>query len=154
MKTKQLPLKKNDVTYNAANREVSLKVEKFDELMKFIQELLEQSQSAENARDTARARQRRAEASTDVVAAYAQIVDEANRKVQSWVDENTIQELSRRSKIPYATCHRIVRERLPNAKIEVGTLGEILQVVVEDTDEVMHPPKKAVIHDEWEKAGS
>ena len=143
MKTKQLPLKQNDVTYDSASRRVTLTPQKFDELMAFVQELLEERQMAENARDTARARQRRAETAADVVTAYAEIVEEAAQRVHRWLDENTIQELSRRSRIPYASCHRIVRERLRSGQVEVGTLEKILRVVNEDTAEMMQPPDAA-----------
>lgn len=138
MKTK-LPLKQSDVTYDPASRRVTLTPQKFDELIKFIQELLEQAQTAENARDTARSRQRRQEAAADVVTAYAQILEEANRNVEAWLSANSIQELSRRTKIPYASCHRIIRERLRSGEVEVGALGKILQAVQEGQPEMIQP---------------
>jgi hypothetical protein len=127
-KSKELPLKKEDIHYDSTTGEVSMKREKFDRLMQFLRDTMEQAHGAENARDTARARQRRAETG-GVASAYASIVDEANRSVVAWLDLNPIQELSRRTGIPYATCHRIVNERLPKAQVDVETLGRILRAV-------------------------
>src|SRR5258708_8209766 len=103
VRIKESPLKKEDIHYDSATGEVSMKREKFDRLMQYLRDTLEQAQGAENARDTARARQRRAEAG-GVAAAYASIVDEANRSVVALLDLNPIQELSRRTGITYATC--------------------------------------------------
>jgi predicted transcriptional regulator len=64
-----------------------------------------------------------------VVTAYADFMEEANSGIQHWLENNTIQELSRRTGIPYASCYRIVRERLGSAQITVDTLGKILKVV-------------------------
>lgn len=142
VKSKELPLKKEDIHYDPASGEVSIKREKFDRLMQFLRDTLEQAQAAENARDTARSRQRRAEAGS-VVTAYADIVDEANRSVVAWLHQNPIQELSRRTGIPYATCHRIVNERLPKAQIEVETLGTILRAVHQEKAATARTAKRA-----------
>jgi hypothetical protein len=129
MTPKKLPFESKDIHYDSVRGEVSLKREKFDNLIRFVQELLQESQEAENARDTARSRARRAETAAEVVTAYVDVVDKANKTIRNWVGKNTIQELSRRSRIPYATCHRIVRERLQNAEVDVGTLEKMLQAV-------------------------
>jgi hypothetical protein len=73
------------------------------------------------------------------VTAYAQIQAEANRNVEAWLSGNSIQELSRRTKIPYASCHRIIRERLRSGEVEVGALGKTLQVVQEGQPEMIQP---------------
>jgi len=127
MKTWKPPLDKKDVHYDAVRGEVSLKREKFDAMVQLIRDLLEETHQAENARDTALARRRRAETKANVLSAYADVMEEANQAIQSWVDENTIQELSRRTQIPYATCHRIIRERLPKGQVETGTVQKILK---------------------------
>jgi predicted transcriptional regulator len=129
MNTKQLPFEKSDIHYDTTKGEVSLKREKFDELIRFVQDLLKEAEQTENERDTARSRQRRAAQTADVVTAYADFMEEANSGIQHWLENNTIQELSRRTGIPYASCYRIVRERLGSAQITVDTLGKILKVV-------------------------
>lgn len=131
MNLSKLPLSKDDVQYDAAKGEVSLRREKFDQLMRFVQGLMAEAQEAEDARDTARARLRRARVETNIVTAYASVVAEAKQKVRQWLDENTIQELVNRTKIPYATCYRIVHERLPQSKVDLATFGEILKVADE-----------------------
>jgi hypothetical protein len=128
MNTKEPPVTRDDIHYDPATGEVSLKREKFDRLMQFVRDLIDESQQGEDARDTARARQRRAEANS-LATAYAQIIGEASRSVADWLDANPIQELSRRTRIPYATCYRIVNERLPKAKVDLDTLGKILRAV-------------------------
>jgi hypothetical protein len=135
MKSRKLPFEKKDIHYDSVRGEVSLKREQFDALIRFVQELLLEAQENENARDTAISRGRSAEAAANVVTAYADIVEKANKTIRNWVGRNTIQELSRRSGIPYASCHRIVRERLQSAEIDVGTLGKILRAVQPDVTE-------------------
>src|SRR5271170_2802970 len=99
----KLPLEKKDVHYDAVKGEVSLKRDKFDDLMHFVRDLLEEAQELENERDTARSRQKRAVATADL---YAELLDDANKGVERWLENNTIQQLSRETGIPYATCHR------------------------------------------------
>ena len=129
MKSIKLPFEKKDVHYDVGKGEVSLKREKFDELIRFVRDLLEEAQEAENGRDTARSRQRRAEAAADLLTTYAHLMVEADNSVRQWLTQNTIQELSRRSGIPYATCHRIVRERLQSGEVNLSMLGRILKAV-------------------------
>jgi CheY-like chemotaxis protein len=127
--TMKMPFEKNDIQYDTVRGEVSLKREKFDDLIRFVRELLEATRDAENARDTARSRQRRAE---DLAGAYTRMVEQAIHSVKQWLHNNSIQELSRQSGIPYATCHRIVNGRLQSEEIEVATLGKILKVVQQE----------------------
>ena len=122
----KVPFDKSDVHYDASKGEVSLKREKFDELMRFVRDLLQETQETENERDTARARQKRSVAAADQ---YAELLQDANRNVEHWLKSNSIQELSRRTDIPYATCHRIVSERLSSAEVTVGNLGKILKAI-------------------------
>jgi hypothetical protein len=122
----KVPFDKSDVHYDASKGEVSLKREKFDELMRFVRDLLEETQETENERDTARARQKRSAAAADQ---YAELLQDASRNVEQWLKSNSIQELSRRTEIPYATCHRIVNERLNSAEVTVGNLGKILKAI-------------------------
>jgi hypothetical protein len=122
----KLPFGKKDVHYDSLKGEVSLKREKFDELMQFVRDLLEEAQGLENERDTARSRRRRAEGAAQL---YAELVEDANRGVEQWLEGNSIQELSRETGIPYATCHRMVRRQLGRAEITMDALGKILRVV-------------------------
>ena len=122
----KVPFDKSDVHYDTSKGEVSLKREKFDELMRFVRDLLEETQEMENERDTARARQKRSAAAADQ---YAELLQDASRNVEQWVKSNSIQELSRRTEIPYATCHRIVNERLSSAQVTVGNLSKILKAI-------------------------
>lgn len=122
----KVPFDKADVQYDAGKGEVSLKREKFDELMRFVRSLVEEAQEMENERDTARARQKRSAAAAD---RYTELLEEASRNVQHWLQSHSIQDLSRLTGIPYATCHRIVSERLKSAEVTVGNLGKILKVV-------------------------
>jgi|SRR5579863_9249613 len=139
MNAKQLPFEKSDVHYDATKGEVSLKREKFDELIRFVRDLLKQTQQAENERDTARSRQRRSAEAADVATAYADLVENANVGIRGWLQNNTIQELSRRTGIPYASCHRIIRERLGSAQVSVDALGKILKVVGRTTEPRKEP---------------
>src|SRR5271168_344370 len=139
MNTRQLPFEKSDIHYDPTKGEVSLKREKFDELIHFVRDLLEETQRAENERDTAHSRQRRAVDAASVTTAYADLVESANAGIRGWLQDNTIQELSRRTGIPYASCHRIVRERLGSAQITVDALGKILKVVGQDAEARKEP---------------
>lgn len=122
----KVPFDKTDVQYDAGKGEVSLKREKFDELMLFVRGLVEEMQEMENERDTARARQKRSTAAAD---RYTELLEEANRNVGHWLKSGSIQELSRLTGIPYATCHRIVSGRLKSAEVTVSNLGKILKAV-------------------------
>lgn len=136
MKSWKLPLEKKDIHYDPLRGEVSLKREKFDGMIQFIRDLMEETQRTENARDTAVARRRRADAKARVWSAYADVMEDANQAIRDWVNDNTIQELSRRAQIPYATCHRIIRERLSSGQVDVDTMKKMLKVTQVDAESI------------------
>ncbi len=67
MKDQNLPIAKSDVYYNAATQEVTLRREKFDALIVYVQGLVEQVSAADDERDVAEYRERRAKASESLL---------------------------------------------------------------------------------------
>lgn len=126
-----IPFEKKDVHYDSGKKEVSLSVEKFDALVKFIQDLLHRVEEAEDRAGIFRYHAREAQASTSVLqSAFEKIRGE----VSEWLaSDHTIQELADRAGIPYATCYRIVKERLAKgSSADTGDLQKIEVVVSED----------------------
>lgn len=127
----EFPIQKSDVHYDPASQEVTLKREKFDALVKYAQGLLEKLEAAEDSRDLQRYRTRRAERTADVLQGLTEDVLQGTAAVREWLASptHTISELSDRTGIPYATCHRIVNERLGTPNVEVGHLKKLVAAV-------------------------
>jgi CheY-like chemotaxis protein len=128
------PIKKDDIRYDPSSQEVTLKREKFDAFVKYVRELEEKLEASEDARDVANYRARKAENTSDVFQALNEDVLEGTTAVREWLgsSRHTIRELSLRTKIPYATCHRIVNERLGTPNVEIGHLRKMISVVGKD----------------------
>jgi hypothetical protein len=126
-----IPFDKKDIHYDSAKREVSLSVDKFDALVKFMQDLVRRAEEAEEAAGVFRYRMREGEASAGVLQAAFERVRE---QVRDWLSsEHTIHELAERAGIPYATCYRIVKERLEKGSgADTGDLQKIEAVVSDD----------------------
>lgn len=126
-----IPFEKKDVHYDSARREVSLSVEKFDALVKFMQDLVRRVEEAEDSAGVLRYRMRESEASAGILQAA---FEKVRGEVRDWLhSEHTIRELADRAGIPYATCYRIVRDRLEKGVgVDTGDLQKIEAVVSED----------------------
>src|SRR5258708_39604617 len=109
MMTKKFPLEKSDIHYDASSEDVSMKREKFDAFVKYAQALEEKLEAAEDARDVANYRARKAGKTADVLQALTEDVLKGTAAVRTWLGEpsHTLLELSTRSGIPYATRHPI-----------------------------------------------
>src|SRR5882762_9814088 len=132
--TKAFPLEKNDIQYNPSSEEVSMKRAKFDAFVKYAQALEEKLEAAEDARDVANYRARKAGKTADVLQALTEDVLKGTAAVRTWLGEpsHTLLELSTRTGIPYATCHRIVNERLGTPNVEIGHLQQMISAVSRD----------------------
>jgi CheY-like chemotaxis protein len=131
---KDYPLTKDDIHYDPDKQEVTLKREKFDALIGFVKEMLANTNAVEDERDIASYRARKAEATSSVFESLMEKVSEASGDVQAWLasPEHTILDLSQRTGIPYATCHRIVRERIGTPELEVGHLAKLAKAIGPD----------------------
>ncbi len=111
-----------------------MKREKFDAFVKYVQALEEKLEAAEDARDVAKYRARKAGKTADVLQALTEDVLRGTAAVREWLGSpsHTIQELSTRTGIPYATCHRIVNERLGTPNVEIGHLKKMVSAVSRD----------------------
>jgi len=128
--SKAFPLEKNDIQYNPMSEEVSIKREKFDAFVKYVQELQEKLEAAEDARDVAQYRARKEGKTADVLQALAEDVFQGTAAIRGWLASgHSLQELSTRTGIPYATCHRIVNERLGTPNVEIGHLQKMIAAV-------------------------
>src|SRR5579864_1212382 len=128
---KNLPIEKKDIQYNPHTQEVTLKREKFDELMGFVRDAMKELDEAEEAREIAEYRVRRSTSKENV---YETIMDDlglASNAITKWVDSHSIQELSKRSGIPYATCQRIVDSRLKKERLSVRNFKSLLGAIKE-----------------------
>ncbi len=123
---KEFPIKKSDVHYNPETQEVTMDREKFDRLVKYVADLVGQVETAEDSRDVARYRARRAEGIVELLAANVQSGAAA---ITDWVDQNSVKQLSEQSGIPYATCHRIVNARLEKSTVGLGQFLKMVKVV-------------------------
>jgi hypothetical protein len=123
---KEFPIQKNDVQYNPETQEVTLEREKFDRLVKYVGELVGRVEAAEDSRDVARYRARRAEGILELLEASVQSGATA---ITDWVGQNSVKQLSERSGIPYATCHRIVTTRLDKTTVGLDQFLKMVEVV-------------------------
>ena len=127
---KVFPLEKADIQYNPTSEEVSLKREKFDAFVRYVQELQERLEAAEDERDVAQYRARKEGKTADLLQALTEDVFQGTSAVRGWLASgHTLQELSTRTGIPYATCHRIVNERLGTPNVEIGHLQKMIAAV-------------------------
>jgi CheY-like chemotaxis protein len=131
---KTFPLDKSDIRYDPSSEDVSMKREKFDAFVKYVQALEENLEAAEDARDVAKYRARKAGKTADVLQALTEDVLKGTTAVREWLrsPNHTILELSTRTGIPYATCHRIVNERLGTPNVEIGHLKKMISAVSRD----------------------
>lgn len=132
--TKTFPLDKSDIHYDSGSEEVSMKREKFHAFVKYVQELEEKLEAAEDARDVAKYRARKAGKTADALQALTEDVLKGTAAVREWLrsPSHTILDLSKRTGIPYATCHRIVNERLGTPNVEIGHLKKMVSAVSRD----------------------
>lgn len=126
-----IPFDKKEIHYDPAKKEVSLPVEKFDALVKFMQGLVARVEEAEDEAGVANYQRQEAEASASVLQAAFERV---KGQVREWLSsKHTIQELATRADIPYATCYRIVKERMEAGdNVDLGDFQKIEAVVSED----------------------
>jgi CheY-like chemotaxis protein len=128
--TQVFPLEKTDIHYDPSREEVTIPREKFDAFVRYVAGLQEKLEAAEDARDVARYRAQKAGKSADVLEGLIRNVQKASAAIREWLGAgNTLQELSDRSRIPYATCHRIVNERLGTEKVEIGHLQKLVAAI-------------------------
>lgn len=125
------PFAKKDLHYDPARKEVSLSVENFDALVKFMQELVDRVETAEDDAGVFRYRLKETQATAGVLAAAFELVKD---QLRDWLAaSHTIRELATRTGIPYATCYRIVKERLEkDGSVDSDDLQKIAAVVNED----------------------
>src|SRR5215510_8650161 len=137
-----LPINKNDVRYDPETQEITLKRERFDQLLNFIRQTVEKLEAAEDARDIAEYRAKRAAASQTVFQTILDDLEAGSKKISKWADTHSIKQLSERSGIPYATCHRIVTERLAKQNVHMADFVRLVEAA--ESTEAMGPKKLAV----------
>ena len=147
-----IPFDKNDVRYDAARKEVSLSVQKFDALVHFIQALLQRIESAEDLEGVLRYRLNEFDAENSLLQSVFQKV---RKDVSAWLGSEHTSYLawtwnadfncasgpglisSYDGTIPYATCYRIVKDRLEKGEsVDTGNLVKIEAVVSEDLKKI------------------
>jgi predicted transcriptional regulator len=124
---KTLPIEKKDIQYNPETQEVTLQREKFDNLMRFVRDVMKELDQVEEERDIAQYQSRRSEAAENVYKTLIDDMELASSAISKWVDSHSIQELAKRSGIPYATCHRIVEGRLKHGSVSMNVFKKLLQ---------------------------
>jgi hypothetical protein len=128
---KDSPLTKEDIQYDPVKQEVTLKREKFDNLMKLVESLVCEAEASEARRVFASASARQAERETAALQILIDGVQQARVAIQDWLASpgNSIRELSTRANIPYATCHRFVTERLKTSEIGLSHLAKLTKAI-------------------------
>jgi ATP/maltotriose-dependent transcriptional regulator MalT len=135
------PIDKSDIHYDPASQEVTLQREKFDALVRYTQSLLEELEKSEDQRDLAQFRARKAEATANVLQALTEDVTQGTAAVRDWLasPSHSINELSERTGIPYATCHRVINERLGTPDMQIGQLHKILASIAKEPHPSLQP---------------
>lgn len=139
---KTLPIQKTDIQYNSEAQEVTLKREKFDALMRYVRDAMKELDEAEEDREIAEYQRRRASASESIFKIIVDDLEFAYKAISGWVEEHSIQELSTRSGVPYATCHRIVETRLKEGNVSMKQLQSLFAAIEpkERIPERVHKP--------------
>jgi CheY-like chemotaxis protein len=127
MLSQDIPISKQDVQYNPDTQEVTLKREKFDALISFMRDLVERQQRADDLKDIAEYRVRKAESSDTVFSTIMKDLHLGWEIVDKWLKSHSIKDLSERTGIPYATCYRIVTERRPTRKVSVDAFAKLVK---------------------------
>lgn len=129
--TADFPLRKEDIQYDPQREEVTVPRGKFDAFVRYVQALEEKLEAAEDERDVAEYRAQKAGKTADVLSLLIQNVEKATVAIRQWLEApgHSLMELAERSRIPYATAHRIVNERLGTPKIEMGYLQSMVAAV-------------------------
>lgn len=125
---KTLPLTRNDVTYNSETGEVTLTREKFDQLMGFLRDTLQELENEQDSKRVAEFDARRANAAEKIYEVLLEDMEIGSQAITKWVEEHPISELAQRSGIPYATCHRIVNSGLPKKTVRLKDYAALLKV--------------------------
>ena len=133
---REFPIGKSDIHYNPQTQEVTLRREKFDGLVSFVRELVADLERLHDQRDIARYQARRAQAAASIFECLVHDVEAGSLAIANWVSTHSIKQLSERTGIPYATCHRIITERLKASTIEVGDLAKLLHATEESAQQV------------------
>src|ERR1700693_4617749 len=100
---KDSPLTKEDIQYDPVKQEVTLKREKFDNLMKLVESLVCEAEASEARGVFALPSPRQAERETAALQILIDGVQQARVAIQDWLASpgNSIRELSTRANIPY-----------------------------------------------------
>ncbi len=128
---REFPIEKSDIHWGT--EEVTMERDKFEALIGYLQDVSQRLVEAEDELSFQRYDTRKAEKAADVFLGLSASLSETEEGIQRWLADpkNSIQELSRRTEIPYATCHRIVTERLADARIETGQLKKLAKAIGE-----------------------
>jgi hypothetical protein len=129
LKGPEFPIDKSDIEWRP--EDVTMKRDRFEALLAYVENVSKRLVDAEDELSFERYDTRKAKKEADVFSALSESLMETEEGIQQWLadPENSIQELSRRTKIPYATCHRIVTERLPHSRVETGQLKKIAKAI-------------------------
>lgn len=131
MNQTEFPIEKSDIHWGA--EEVTMKRDKFEALIRYVQDVSQKLVQAEDELSFQRYDTRKAEKAADVFLGLSASLGETKEAVQKWLanPKHSIQELSRRTGIPYATCHRIITDRLADGRIETGQLKKLARAIGE-----------------------
>lgn len=139
----EFPIEKSDIHWG--KDEVTMKREKFTALIKHLQEVSQKLVEAEDELSFQQYDTQQAENAANVFVGLSASLSETEAGIQRWLEnpKNSIQELSRRTGIPYATCHRIVTERLATAQVETGQLKKLARAIGEEPEPQSAPQSAA-----------
>jgi hypothetical protein len=124
-----LPITKKDIQYSSENNEVTLKREKFDELMGFLRDALVELETARDEQHLAQFEARRFAAAESISSVILDDLEAGTNAISKWASEHSIQELSQKTGIPYATCHRIVMTGLPKKNVRLKDYAKLVKAV-------------------------
>ncbi len=139
----EFPIEKSDIRWG--KDEVTMKRAKFTALIKHLQEVSQRLVEAEDELSFQRHDARQAETEANVFLGLSASLSETEAGIRRWLKnpKNSIQELRRRTGIPYATCHRIITERLATAQVETGQLKKLARAIGEEPEGKSGPQSAA-----------
>lgn len=127
-----MPISKEDLHYNPETQEISVKRERFDRLMDFVRNLLDELEATQDAKAVADYHARRAKALGRICEVIVEDIEAGSKAISKWLEDHSIQELSKRSGVPYATCHRIINRQLATNSLSLSAFSKLLKAVEEE----------------------
>jgi hypothetical protein len=138
-----LPITKKDIHYSSETGEVTLKREKFDELMVFLRKTLQELENTRDEKILADFEARRASASENLAKVILNDLEAGSNAISKYLIKHSKTELAKKAGIPYATCHRILETGLASKNVRLRDYANLVRAAAHDTPtQPIEPPSE------------